>query len=297
MSELDYSPQAAEEYNLKSLTGEPGLGAGENIYFFWCSQFLEYSCRQFTFWNDRLPAISALASFIADITDDKWLAGIWESDMHIELLWSATRFRGSVLLPTSSEYIAPSWSWLARAQNAEISHISIQQNLSFITLLDARIELDGANPFGRVSDGYLELEGIVCALSAEDFHEVSDERSPIYQEIRREGRYVGDCAFDRDLFDDEDEEDQGTDRGLLNAETFVLLPIRNGLCLKRTKSRAGLERITEEQVDSTISGLVLVPSGRTGNIFCRAGIFESPPIENGGPAFFECWAKQKITII
>ncbi|KAF2141583.1 uncharacterized protein K452DRAFT_271189 [Aplosporella prunicola CBS 121167] len=308
MSEVDNKCQAPEEYSLKSLTWEPnlkesslkkhGIEAGENIYFFWCSQFLEYSCRQFTYWNDRLPAISALASFMANITGDKWLAGIWESDLHIELLWSATRFRGPVLLPASSEYIAPSWSWLARAQNAEISHISIQQNLSFITVLDTCIKPDGVNPFGRVRDGYITLEGIVCALSAENLHSVSDERNPIYQEIRWEGRYVGDCAFDINMFDDDEEEgDEGADKSLLNAETFVLLPIRNGLCLKRTISRAALERITENQVQSTLSGLILVPSGRIDNTFCRAGIFESPPIDSGGPVFFERWAKQTITII
>ena len=68
----------------------------------------DFSKRKLTISQDRLPALSAIAKEYAIESNDRHLAGIWESSLSNGLSWrgySRTQNR------YSQDYIAPLWSW------------------------------------------------------------------------------------------------------------------------------------------------------------------------------------------
>ena len=272
----------AEEHNLVSLIEEhdenfhPDLA----VWSIWYAQFLEYSCRNFTNARDRLPAISPLAKVVADMTGDQYLAGLWKNNLHVGLLWYSNRFEGRTFcLPGHEDYIAPSWSWLARARNAEISQYVVTHSItSYLNVVDADTTPDGLNPFGRVLEGYIKLEGRVCAISSESFREAATGRDTTHKEIMLEDKFVAECSFDQDESADDDQSDHEISILEEMPETLYLLVVRDGLCLKAAMSRAGRD-ISEQNARSAMSGLILTPSSRTEGEFLRIGTFESPPIE------------------
>ncbi|KAF2139713.1 uncharacterized protein K452DRAFT_275190, partial [Aplosporella prunicola CBS 121167] len=77
----------------------------------------KYSGRIFTFPEDKLPALSALAEDIAFATRDQYLARLWESDIHQGLLWLdipphiSLGDDACMKACRTRPFTAPSWSW------------------------------------------------------------------------------------------------------------------------------------------------------------------------------------------
>lgn len=274
-SEIQHGNEEAIEYNLGTLIEEASLKSRKNIFSIWYEHLLDYSSRDLTFEADRLPAISALAKVVFDITGDKFLAGIWKSDIQNGLLWCATEFRGPIVLPTTPGYIAPSWSWLARAQNAEIKHLSSPEAL-IPEVQETKINIAGKNPFGRVQGGHITIYGLVHTLTREQFLTSTRRIWSIYHEVELGEFCKAQCFLDRDLhFDTYQNAFQVLEVSISNAQEFVLLPIRKGYCLEATTFGGELEVGTYGE-EVPISGLVLIPSGRKSEIqYCRVGIFQS----------------------
>ncbi len=70
-----------------------------------CETFTE---RALTISSDRALAISGIAEVFAELSGDKYLAGLWKSCFHSELLWRA---ENTIRRPLT--YQGPSWSWLS----------------------------------------------------------------------------------------------------------------------------------------------------------------------------------------
>jgi hypothetical protein len=74
----------------------------------------QFSQREFTKAEDKLPAFTGVAKYIGDVTGYDYVAGIWKSRLLIELIWCCGPQEGqlTVLLaalgPNASHYIAPS---------------------------------------------------------------------------------------------------------------------------------------------------------------------------------------------
>ncbi|KAF4949260.1 hypothetical protein FGADI_9031 [Fusarium gaditjirri] len=89
----------------------------------WYNFVTTYSAKDFTFVSDRLPALSGIAAIIQQHTQQKYIAGLWESDIPRGLAWmthSSFRFETSHLVdpqtigkPTKgdSRLMLPSWCW------------------------------------------------------------------------------------------------------------------------------------------------------------------------------------------
>lgn len=93
--------------NIQSTFGRDrsGMGEGSTRYTLWYDLVSGYSCRQLTFSEDRLKAISGLADLFAQILQDQCIWGLWRQDMPAGLLWTVgatDRFE---------RLAAPSWSW------------------------------------------------------------------------------------------------------------------------------------------------------------------------------------------
>jgi hypothetical protein len=73
-----------------------------------------YSARALTRQTDKLPALSGIVSKLQGLIQSRYLAGLWESNLVSDLSWcrdiSKWEFQRT-WIPTSGEYMAPSWSW------------------------------------------------------------------------------------------------------------------------------------------------------------------------------------------
>lgn len=115
----------------------------------WNDMIWQYGPRKLTRASDKLPAISGIASLFAEKIGEEYLAGLWRNQLIETLVWQSLSFR------RVSEYRAPSWSWASgdgipgSGQLLEYTEIA--------EILDAKVTLKGKNPFGEVTDGYIEL--------------------------------------------------------------------------------------------------------------------------------------------
>lgn len=128
----------------------------------------QYSLRSLTKWQDKLPALSGVASVVQHSLRSKYVAGLWEHDIIRGLLWG----RGRSLHPATYQsmvkppgYRAPSWSWAALdgAVNFKWGGVMLPRDdysksykLSLIaTVVRVEATTVGLNPLGEVKDGFL----------------------------------------------------------------------------------------------------------------------------------------------
>jgi hypothetical protein len=75
--------------------------------------------RSFTYRNDILPALAGLATAAGKLQNDRYLAGLWETSLHFDLLWYIPTPEIGSLDATVAEckadrpYVSPSWSWVS----------------------------------------------------------------------------------------------------------------------------------------------------------------------------------------
>lgn len=133
------------------------------LYKFWRDAVRTYSSRALSYESDRLPAISGVAHHIADITSSEYLAGLWQDDLLIGLLWSTDT--GSGRAPRRpEEYLAPSWSWVSCGAT-ELYWLAYADEATEIEsqceIIDVQTTLSTLDPMGRVNSGYIILRGKV----------------------------------------------------------------------------------------------------------------------------------------
>ncbi|KAF4439024.1 HET-domain-containing [Fusarium acutatum] len=150
------------------------------VWDMWDDLVTYYSRRHLTFVTDKLPALSGVASRVHEITKSRYLAGLWEDNLGVGLLW-AREWRGYQDLPTlSSVYVAPSWSW-ASIHGAVKSRV--QRTISTFepsfTIIEAESNVSGLNPFGGVTAGHL----VMRAQIAEAMLTCDDPQTSIYYKI------------------------------------------------------------------------------------------------------------------
>ena len=150
----------------------------EAAYRFWETAVVNYSARALTFETDRLPAISAVASTIAEATGDRYLAGLWRNDLLAGLAWIPSLSSPGLSSPGSGphreclglhrEYIAPTWSWASQSLPAGVGYSYprsywTKRNPDLdASVLEAWTALEGKNPYGPVSDAGIVLFGLHC---------------------------------------------------------------------------------------------------------------------------------------
>lgn len=153
----------------------------EKYYRTWESMLHGYGRRLFTIIEDRLPAISGMAKYIADETGDEYLAGLWKSELPSSLLWSAEcheNVKYHIELPdllrtlhSPKPYIAPSWSPIRMdvdfGQGFMGYYISHYWATSESTIINASVQSVGENPFGRVKGGCIRIRGRFSTVSSD----------------------------------------------------------------------------------------------------------------------------------
>jgi hypothetical protein len=167
----------------------------EDLRSCWTRLVLEYAQRQLTNESDRFPAISGLASIIADKIGDEYLAGLWTGDLARGLLWALSKegrkhavFEQDQrdlprpmyqLIETHSQsqhclYIGPSWSWIHHSHlryekliigkpipgevGRSLRHENHFRN-ECIFHKSSSTPVSSMNPFGRLIDAKLVVHG------------------------------------------------------------------------------------------------------------------------------------------
>jgi hypothetical protein len=140
----------------------------------WRQVVQSYSARELTHDEDILPAISGLAQKTFDAAKSQYLAGLWRADLPWGLLWEVIRGPTDPLPVLPEQYTAPSWSWASikgqvRTCNKPFGQ-SVQARGSFdsgsvpiypvVQVFAAECNLLARqNPFGKVSGGFVTLNG------------------------------------------------------------------------------------------------------------------------------------------
>jgi hypothetical protein len=130
-------------------------------YHFVISQ--SYAKRVLTFPSDKLPAVSALARLFSQHIKVPYLAGLWD----YELIWGLAWRVVPETYPTGHRLDngCPSWSWTSIKSDIRWDTMSWafdgKPNYTFIDIKEATVQLEGKDPFGRVTGGCIRLVGRV----------------------------------------------------------------------------------------------------------------------------------------
>ncbi|KAL4725822.1 hypothetical protein ACLX1H_006496 [Fusarium chlamydosporum] len=156
-------------------SGHSGTEPMDYVWDEWGDLVSYYSRRELTFFLDKLPALSGVASRVHGVTKSQYLAGMWRDSLPVSLCWiQDDRNRDILALPDA--YVAPSWSWASVRGRVEAQ---IERTITSFepsaTILEAECHVPGLNPFGRVSGGHLTLRGQIseAMLACDDPHKVS----------------------------------------------------------------------------------------------------------------------------
>ena len=183
-------------------------------YSLWNSWIAEeLSSRDLAFESDLFPCISGLAERASRSGTDKYVAGIWGSNLKMGLLWACKTSKGPTRatqeehlakLNNPSTYVAPSWSW-ASHKNVEFSEFFaiVDSRHQFVdnrdeAEMEAWTTLLTSNPYGEISDAGLEYCGPFVVLSVRLGFTFQDDNggSSSTKILNRLGTYSAIIRFD-----------------------------------------------------------------------------------------------------
>ncbi|KAL7924912.1 heterokaryon incompatibility domain-containing protein [Trichoderma austrokoningii] len=244
---------------------------GDYDYDGWYYPMLNYCQKNLTYETDRLPAVSSYAKLIASKSGDTYVAGLWKKNLHRGLLWKIGRrqrrtFRTLMRkLSTSSEYIAPSWSW---ASHNGILHFDL-------------------------SDGIMQPECKILEAKTKDYGDVYGCWLAIEDE-----QYVAQCALDWRLTNEDGKQLSEASGDAIHKVIMLLI------ASSYTKNAGAFSRrpqeweINEEDPPvEVMHGLLLYPTGKAGGEYWRVGLFHSLADEKGGRSYFDRCDEREFRII
>jgi hypothetical protein len=157
----------------------------------WYDMLCEFSTRDITNKSDTFPALSGIAQRLAEHAGERYVAGLWKSDLARGLLWR-THPDATVNHKYESEsYRAPSWSWascdgrvsfLVNHLENEIDpdswtnghdHGPDSIDIFLITNVEANSEPFGPDRFGRLKSASLSLTAPILKINNVKKHEPS----------------------------------------------------------------------------------------------------------------------------
>ncbi|EGX94250.1 HET domain-containing protein [Cordyceps militaris CM01] len=148
------------------------LDAAAETFSFWHKLVENYSNRALSRSGDRLPAISGIAEVVQQKTRSRYVAGLWEDNIDLDLLWHKT---GD--LETAGDRHdprAPSFSWAS--VDGEVDYYCFRNGQlpyrKLTDVLSVESQPSPHAPLGRVAGGRLTLRGPVIASRITRYSEV-----------------------------------------------------------------------------------------------------------------------------
>jgi hypothetical protein len=130
---------------------------------YWRAIIEPYSATCFTNAGDKLIALSGIAKKVASITGDTYVAGFWRKHLEEQLLWRLQSGDSrEELLPRSSHYCAPSWSWASiKGRIAYDFWVGVPMSMH---VEDVQLTYATKDSTGRITSGWLDLKGNLRAF-------------------------------------------------------------------------------------------------------------------------------------
>ncbi|KAH7413481.1 heterokaryon incompatibility protein-domain-containing protein, partial [Cadophora sp. MPI-SDFR-AT-0126] len=158
----------------------------------WASIVEDYSRRNLSFREDRLPALAGIAEELQTVWNDTYIAGLWKKCLISHMGWK----RAGRIKPSSNtsintrEYLAPSWSWVSFNGPVTFDVVKVEDDLGAsiegtAKVVDYRVTpVTSDAPLGRLENGYVTIETMTemathpPSQQAADFWEISmDEKA------------------------------------------------------------------------------------------------------------------------
>jgi hypothetical protein len=155
-------PQEEEEGTAMAAKREDDDSRQRTSFDHWQILCSHYSYRELTFPEDKLPAISGMASKTRKKVQSDYLGGLWRDHLMHDLFWHTV---GIARRP--EKYRAPSWSWASL--DGKISWPTWGSCVKdkcqmYCTILEAQTVTVGLDPFGAVKDGSLKIFGAILEV-------------------------------------------------------------------------------------------------------------------------------------
>ena len=133
----------------------------------WMYFVADYSKTEFTNSEDRLVALSSLASLVHRKfnSDDLYCAGLWKSRLPEDLLWY--KFEPPNVDTPNRMKIAPTWSW-ASVHGSILRRGGSRTRDILVQVLDVHFTLaQHSNPYGNIQSGSIKLLAQVVTILIE----------------------------------------------------------------------------------------------------------------------------------
>lgn len=136
-----------------------------SVFSLWSRVINAYAVKSLTNSDDILPALSGLAKRFQAHIDGKYLAGLWEKDLPLNLLWEAHAAK-------HPSYRAPTWSWACMDTSGSGSSLIAESTTKSkasrsttvrATVLAVSCTTEG-DPTGRVSAGSITISGKILNI-------------------------------------------------------------------------------------------------------------------------------------
>ena len=125
----------------------------------WESAVYNFTERVLSREEDRLPALTGIATRVSQLTGSTYFCGLWRESLVDNLCWTVWPHGETTFSP--STYQAPTFSWASVCGNITYgSHDSLEATpIPYITIVEAKSTAKTANPFGEVSDAFMVVDG------------------------------------------------------------------------------------------------------------------------------------------
>jgi hypothetical protein len=155
----------------------PTYGGRGGLLDEWYSMVMNYSGRQLSFPSDVLPALSGIASAVTELHKYTYVAGLWQEDLQLGLIWQTGPTAGESTTETprmlrrqarAGDYWEnlgyPSWSWISQfryGRSIRLDHRRkyVLDEQDGLQVLDVKVTQPPlySNPFGKVVSASLKI--------------------------------------------------------------------------------------------------------------------------------------------
>jgi hypothetical protein len=149
-----------DEYTPESASFDLGSEESDGLCVHWINIIRAYTRMKLTYKSDRLPALSGLAKAWGTASNVRYIAGCWQKNLHLYLIWRAYFPDAKSSVP-----LQPSWSWVSVDGPV---YFRVPTKLGEVVSLvnDIVVTINGSSTsasYGEVEEGILELTGRVKA--------------------------------------------------------------------------------------------------------------------------------------
>jgi hypothetical protein len=252
-----------------------------SAWIFWAELVQGYALLDLSYTKDIFPALAGLAKSVQQMTNDVYLAGLWNSSLHLGLAWCwaqpAERLHRQ---KRPAKWRAPTWSWASIQGGGGVTWegtLGIYRT-PLIDILDVLCHPMGPDPLGALDEAWLRLSGSYVEMTLWYPGSNSYDRHAL-TEFSLHG--CGETSTYTDLFIDYDVREEGQHH-IANGSQVFILPLYEG---NQSTVYLVLRRIDEDSQTY----------GRIGILMKKGGLPTEYVDENGETQRY--WAKCTITIV